>query len=467
MTKVLAAVLDNHHDDLAQGRFPDRALLEEMNGSQIDPIDQDQLKRSDPVNFERQLTVLSLWGSPTRPARLPDALYRAFSITPPILPDGTEAVDDDDGGRGKPPPVTPHTRDRVVDTIRRWGGGGPMPPDEANLLRDCVYDSVLAHIDWDQLGLQRSVFASQARITFARANVHFARQTTRIPTDGTRLGIPLENSEDDLRQASITLEGLYLYRQHRNWNFPLGQQMFLRVADDLERWSQYVVGQLLALPVPRTAWDPAVAAVEVLAVGAALAGRPITQESSLVERVNALFEPWPEKPAAGSKEWRALHDLIRRRRALVIKMLRAHASGMKGGVARSFLDPNQIVPALLRIRRSWQPARPAPTVQMIGESWRRCTPRCSRGWQRQHRLSMSAVSSGSRRCASIWPPKLGAPSWSLPWRLPSTCPSMLASGMTAGLERPTTMRCRSFRRRRWIRLSATPYPSRGWCRCGR
>lgn len=357
MTNVIAAILDNYHDDIKTGRFPDRTLLDRMGPSDLDPLDRAELRQNDPINFERQLAVLSLWGDPKHLTPLPADLYRAFSLTAPVIDPSRvrERRDDDDSG-SRP---TLAAQDRIVTAIRAWGQGERMPEMIASTLRDIVYDALMSYIDWDAIGLHRSTFTGPLA-TFARRNVYFHRQEQAIPKVGVVLGIPLADDPDGRTGTSIALEGLYLFRQHRSWNFPRGQQSFLWVGEELNRWSSVVVDQLLALPVPRTVWDPAVAAVEVLAVGAALANRPVGQSATLVDRVNSLFEPWPDRPAAESREWRALYDVIRRRQTNIVKLLRAHASGMKGSAMRAFVDPSQIVPPFTRIRRTWQPAAVAP-----------------------------------------------------------------------------------------------------------
>ena len=82
---VLAEVMGLHRQELVNGEFPDNRLLDTMEGSRLSPALEEQLKQSNPIDFERQRTVLDLWRIPEKPISLPDGLYKAFALRPPIL----------------------------------------------------------------------------------------------------------------------------------------------------------------------------------------------------------------------------------------------------------------------------------------------------------------------------------------------------------------------------------------------
>ena len=101
-------------------------------------------------------------------------------------------------------------------------------------------------------------------------------------------------------------------------------------------------------------WDSSVAAIEMLAVGAALAGRPQRASATLAEWLNALFEEWPTEISAQSPGWKRLYQSVLRNQSRLKDMALARASGTKGGQRGAFIDPSKIVQPLRRIRRRWE-----------------------------------------------------------------------------------------------------------------
>ena len=117
----------------------------------------------------------------------------------------------------------------------RWGNGSPMQDGLANILRPLVFDSIMSYIDWDMAGLVQGYFAGTSSGLFRRGSISFARQLTQAQQRPVRLTIPHVDRQQELDDAAIALEGLYLFSRHGNWNFPRGRDHFVVYANCLER----------------------------------------------------------------------------------------------------------------------------------------------------------------------------------------------------------------------------------------
>ena len=351
---VLAEVLGNYGEDLKDGQFPSLLLLDQMQGRKLPPIVQDQLQQQSPAQADRQLSILELWGDGgTQPTDLAEELYAAFGTTKPRLqgavPQRTPEPDIDSVA-----PQTPSVNP-VVAAIRAWGNGAEMQDNLAGTLRPMVFDSIVSNIDWDMCGFVQGYFAGTSSRIFDKAfSVRFARQLTQANPRPVSITIPGGNGQNELREASMALEGLYQFRQHGNWDFPEGLDLFVAYANCLDRWSAEVLEGIRAYRRPRRRWDPAAAAVEMLMVGAAMAGKRPRKNSDEIGWTNAIFADWPDQLPDRSQEWQRLYAYISAERSQLVDFVRATASGTKGGQRGQFVDPTMLIPAIRRVRRRWE-----------------------------------------------------------------------------------------------------------------
>ena len=350
---VLAEVLGNYGEDLKNGQFPSLLLLEQMQGRRLPPIVQDQL-RQNPAQADRQLAILELWGDGgPQPTDLADELYAAFGTTKPRLQGAVP--------QGKPEPnidtVVPQTPsvNPVVAAIRAWGNGAEMQDNLTGILRPLVFDSIVSNIDWDMCGFVQGYFAGTSSRIFDKAfSVRFARQMTRANPRPVSITIPFGNRQEELTEAAIALEGLYLFRQNGNWDFPGGRDLLVAYANCLERWSAEVLEGMRAYRGPRRYWDPAAAAVEMLMVGVAMAGLAPPRRSDDVGWLNSIFADWPNQLPDRSNQWQRLYESICAERSQLVDFVRAAASGSKGGQRGQFVDPTGLIPAIKRVRGRWE-----------------------------------------------------------------------------------------------------------------
>ena len=350
---VLAEVLGTYGDDLRNGRFPSHLLLNQMQGPHLPPIVREQLRQQNPEHADRQLAILELWGGGSvQPADLAEDVYTAFGTVKPQLqgtPSPPKPVNN-----GEPVPTPSPSVDPRVEAIRAWGNGASMQDGLANTLRPMVFDSIISNIDWDMAHLIQGYFAGTSSGLFRRDSISFVRQLTQAPARPVRIAIPTVDGQQKLDEAAIALEGLYLFSRHGNWNFPGGRDLFAVYANCLERWSAEVLRAIQSFSTLQGRWNIASAAVEMLTVGAAMAGKAPRPTSDEVGWLNALFGDWPKELPARSRQWQGLYRDITNERTVLMDFVRATASGSKGGQRGQFIDPTVLIPLLKRMRRRWE-----------------------------------------------------------------------------------------------------------------
>jgi hypothetical protein len=357
---VLAEVLDGHRAELANGEFPSEILRLKMvgRGRGLAPVNVDRLRRADPNHYSRQRAVLELWGSLNELTKLPDSLYEAFDLPVPQIKDQVDRGEDKD--EPSHPPPSPGI-DPKIEAVRNWANGNTLLERVAGDLRELVYDAIVSHINWDAVGLERAYFTHRRNGPFRERNIIFRNQQTQASPGAVRLTIPLTENTDDLRRAALALEGLLQFRHHHNWDFAGGELHFVALGECLEEWSATLLNQFRRLPDGQhSGWDPVAMGVELLAVGAALAGRPTGPEPSPAEYVNALFEEWPDEAPVQSSEWKKLYRTIHRKCDTLRQVVRARTSGTKGGTIGGFVDATTIVSLLQRLQQTWIPNAIAP-----------------------------------------------------------------------------------------------------------
>ena len=350
---VLAEVLGTYGDDLRNGRFPSQLFLNQMQGPQLPPVVRDQLRQQNSEQADRQLAILELWGKGNvQPTDLAEDLYTAFGTVKPhlqVTPPPPKPVNE-----VEPVPSRPSALDPRLEAIHAWGNGASMQDGLANTLRPIVFDSIMSNIDWDMAGLIQGYFAGTSSGIFRRDSISFARQLTQAPARPVRITIPTVDGQQELDEAAIALEGLYQFSRHGNWNYPGGREFFATYANCLERWSGEVLRGLESFKNLQGRWDITSAAVEMLTLGAAMAGKAPRQRSDEVGWLNALFGDWPAELPARSRQWQGLYRDITNERTPLIDFVRATASGSKGGQRGQFIDPTTVFPALRRMRRRWE-----------------------------------------------------------------------------------------------------------------
>ena len=362
---VLSPVAENRRARaLAEGNFPDANLVANHGGAELPLHVQEQVRSQSRDNAERYLALLELWSAhPGEVTELPNGIYGAFSLDP-LQIDGAHpsqvAELDEPYQVAQPTRSLPQTVQQRLDVIGAWHNGGPMTY-VIDALRGLVSNAVTAAIDWDGEGLERAVFAGgragRARDSFRRTSINFTRQDTTELPGAVKLRLPLSDDAEAQLRTARALEGLVNFDHYGHWRFAQGHQQLLAVSEEVPLWAEHVTAQLQRLHDPEQEWDPTASAIELLAVGAALASRPPQVDASIPERLAAILdERWPDpgNVEVRSDLWRALYQRIHASRSDLRELVLAHASAMKGGQSGSMLEASRVTQPLRVLRRHWR-----------------------------------------------------------------------------------------------------------------
>ena len=373
---VLAEVLTGYHHELATGTFPDKRLRDQFvaPAHRLIPVVADRVQRANPTHAARQIPILELWGGSNQIAEVPPGIYESFGVPPVRL----------DGHSPTPPPTPPPSGQRdpltqLIEAVQVWGNGETLAQSHLNGLRQRLFAAVCDRIDWNTLGISRSQVVGGAGLPFRPGFINFQGQAT-APTSGTvTLTIPAEDEPQARSRAALAIGGLLLFERHGHWDSSDGYTLLVALAEHLDAWAASVVEQIRALPDGHGSWNPAPAAVELLAVGAVLGSRDGLHGKPLSALTDAIFRDaaWPEEPGVGDG-WREIYRQIRKERTQLIQVVRTWAGGDKGATQSAFLDPLLVADVAERLRSGWSltpvPADIQPTddryealVRLTGE----------------------------------------------------------------------------------------------------
>ncbi len=348
---VLATTLDLFARDIEEGIFPTARFLERMGGHQVPPALAQELSRQSPGQASQQVGILGFWATsaPGRFVDEPSGLYEAFGVGKPEI-GGLDPPENPPEGEPPGPDDEPSSWRR--SGIADWGNGASIRDNLLNSVRPMLFEAIVSHIDWDSEGILRTRWAGSG-MPFRPDSISFVRQTVQVAQRPVMLRIPMDDDPDELIQAAVALEGLEFYREQSTWAFPGGGQRLRALGTSLDRWSSEVVRQIRALSDPMHCIDVVSTGVELLAVGAALAGRPARTNPTIAEILNALFEEWP-RDVGQSAEWQNLHKRLERQRSKIQETVLGWTTASKGGVASPFLRPASIIKALRALPQGWQ-----------------------------------------------------------------------------------------------------------------
>jgi hypothetical protein len=107
----------------------------------------------------------------------------------------------------------------------------------------------------------------------------------------------------------------------------------------------------LAIARPAGNWDPAVAALQLLCVGAAIGGK-LKVEHSLEEMIDAAFDNWPPDCQSSAPEMVSIYSRLIKDKEKLAAQARAQISCMKGGRKGKMLDPHRFVRGVRDLRHS-------------------------------------------------------------------------------------------------------------------
>jgi Cdc6-like AAA superfamily ATPase len=355
---LLVEVLDNFGPDIATGNFPSAKLLEKLGGIKALPaVAQAELQNRNPQSFLRWAAFLELYDGTGKIENLDTRLRDAFDV--PEIPGAAEASEVGPIVGPRPDQARPAaSREDVL--IEQWIAGSGLDQTVATTLRLHVFSAVSNAIDWDMLGLAKASFAGKTGRPFQTQSISFDRQTTQVRTDyPVRLVIPGNLVQP--ATAAAALQGvLRASKDQFRWEFDNGDKMLAAFLECVEIWARSVEAQLRTLCAPSPQWNRGAAAVELLCIGAAIAGR-IRPEATIAEMIDGAFSTnWPPDCASTAPEMKALYDKLLRNREKLATIAQAQMSSMKGGRAGAMLNPGRILGPIRGIRQGKYQLRQTP-----------------------------------------------------------------------------------------------------------
>jgi hypothetical protein len=369
ITGVLRPTLEKYGADLENGAFPPPALLAGLGGSRISAADRAEITSRGAALAGRREVLQEFWAG-GRLVDLDTAIHRAFALAPAEF--GTEAAPPaPPAGPGVVQgivisPAQPETLSRRDEeaflALDRWQNGVSLPQEATNVLRELVYNAVANRVDWSGEMLLRGEFASPGGSTpFRQRSINFANQETQHSKALVQLTLPLAG--DSLTDTALALQALLLYEHYGDWTFTrgLGGARYQRVlARQLEHWAGEVLGQVRSTYRPAPGWDPVPAAVEMLALGARLAGSLSPLRPSIEELVDAVFAENAPAAEGRAKAWTELAQTLQKHREALSHLVIARVGASKGTERARIVDAARLVGPLSAISSDWRPREPIP-----------------------------------------------------------------------------------------------------------
>lgn len=371
---ILAQVLDNHAPALAAKAFPPKKLLESLGGaSRLRAQDRGRIATAFPVEGDRLITALELWGDSDGLKDLPEGIRDAFSL--PQLPEGLSSKQSEGSENLAVLPAQAKTfitaeESRESQLIERWARGELLDQTLAQTLRIKLFPYIVDAIDWDAIGLERSYFAAATGARpFRQTSITFLRQSTQVQPSAVTLQIPGPSASDaEMALTAAALQGLLeAERNGGKWDFSGGMESLSLFLELLSRWTSEVTAKLNTLVQGSEAWSPVRATTELLAIGAALSGR-LKENSTFEDQLIACFQPWPTEISAVSSELRSIYKRISDKRERLIAFLRAVTSASKGGRIGAIINSREILVALKNLHsQRWALAQERPQGLLFSE----------------------------------------------------------------------------------------------------
>ena len=135
------------------------------------------------------------------------------------------------------------------------------------------------------------------------------------------------------------------------------------------------------------------AAIELLCVGAAIAGR-IKPDAAIADMIDGAFNvSWPAESASTASEMKLLYGKLLRNREKLAAIAQAQMSSMKGGRAGAMLNPGRILGPIRGIRLAKYKLRQTPPAGDTQEPART---------YREVRDGLSEAAAAERRARQTW-----------------------------------------------------------------
>jgi hypothetical protein len=398
---VLKAVMATYAEELSLGRFPPGALLDHFKGSRLSAPVNNDLKQFDPnpISQERRRVLLDLWTDGNKVTNLQAGIHEAFAL-PMVKLAGTHSIaftssattPISDGPTTQPVSTAPSggatpgsaqksiagdLPDKVKGQLQQlddWQNGsvGGWPNNFGKLdqglvqhLRELVFDTVKARINWDAELLVEGFFSGKETAKpFRPRSVNFHGTLTQKTPSVVQLTIPID--QKSYTDAALALQSLILFTHYGSWRFVYegrhGSYYLRRYAQQLDIWAAAIVAQIRHPTTMGEAWNPAPAAAEILALAARMANRPVASKTSVEDHLSAAFSVSQSVDGGTrSSAWNELVSMLQKHQAPLKEIVLSHVGCTKGGSRKvQVVDVSQLLDPLRVIRKDWKPRETVP-----------------------------------------------------------------------------------------------------------
>lgn len=362
---VIDPVLKQHYSELMSGSFPSGALLSRVGGeNRLRPQAVAELERLDATLAPRRVALLELWegsGSLVNPS---EGLLEAFGL-PPI--DGVDLVElppASSDAEVKPETViSSQVGSPLIIALHNWATrDAVLSQAHANDLRKLVYTALEEFIDWDALGIQKSLAAGPASL-FKPLSINFARQQTARNKTVISLDLPMPGQS--LAQTAVALEALVEFNESGALEREGGVDSLVAALHLIDQWAAEIAEQIKTVFTEVDEWSPITAAVEFLSLALFQSGRAKVSDS-IDTLARKIFESTSSPNAfdALTPGFRGLSKRLSEGYQPTRELLKAVCSGTKGGVVGNFIRMTPILKAMRGFSRSALQLRLVPPTEV-------------------------------------------------------------------------------------------------------
>ncbi|MFZ1976297.1 MAG: protein DpdH [Candidatus Acidiferrales bacterium] len=364
---VLQAVLDHYTQDFRNGSFPPpemRQMFRRTSLSRLSGLDASvsfEIQRRDKKNADRREVFLDLWTQGDRLLNLDPVIHEAFD-----LPELSQVKSEERPSEQIPEPAmtkskkaVPDALGKTFDEINRWVSGDvKMSFDLANELRPILFGCLVQYFPWD------TEFVLSAHYKEFRAtSIELPNQQSLAAPSKIRIRVPGNSGDrESMSEIGVLLQGLLRFDSAKGWNFSGAERTQRLLAKYLNDWAGQLRDQIRSLEDSKR--NPVPAGVEVLAIGAKLAGK-IGPGASDEAAVGSMFgsvemEDAPDR----SPKWQKLVQEFLSRRKDILELVVQNAACTKGGATNvKILDAAQFVGPLRELRQNaWLPTQTIPDL---------------------------------------------------------------------------------------------------------
>jgi ribosome-binding protein aMBF1 (putative translation factor) len=384
---VLKYTLEKAFDDIKKGRFPAESLSKHFGSMRLGAMLKKEIEAQDPQNYDRRQILIDLWTDSEQICDLSSEIHTAFNLPSlginiyknennrivqtqlkeiyQVTKVNTELSQETANSYTiEPEAISDNLISRNYGLLAKklkilddWNNQAMLAQDISQELRVYIFAAIENKIEWDTEMLLKGYFVGGGGKIFQRTNIVFhSPKKTKPSISGVILSLPL-NPDDtkDFRDSAIAFQAILQYNYYKNWKFPDGDRYFRIYIRELEKWSQYVLEGIRCYPRKSgEAWNPAPAAVELLAISATMAGH---STNSLEDVINSLFlelENNDDENRASS--WKQLFKSLKKYHNDLLEIVQSRIACTKGASTKfQIIDTIQIIESLEQVRKSWQP----------------------------------------------------------------------------------------------------------------